>query len=65
MSCREWRDYALPLNLTPHWGSEMSIGMTEVAIVTAGVAITLWFLPKALPELGRSFRLFREELKRK
>jgi len=43
----------------------MSIGMTEVAIVTAGVAITLWFLPKALPELGRSFRLFREELKRK
>lgn len=43
----------------------MSIGVSEVAIATAGIAITLWFLPKALPELGRSLRLFREEVKRK
>jgi Sec-independent protein translocase protein TatA len=43
----------------------MSIGVTEIAMVTAGLAVTLWFLPKALPELGRSLRLFHEELKRK
>lgn len=43
----------------------MSIGMSEIAIVTAGIAVTLWLLPQNLPGLARALRQFREELRKK
>ncbi len=43
----------------------MSIGITEIAIVTAGIAVTLWLPPRSLPELARALRQFREELRKK
>ena len=43
----------------------MTIGIVEIGVVMAGAAMLLWLLPKSLPQLGRAFREFREEVKQK
>lgn len=43
----------------------MTVGIPEIAIVTAGIAITLWLLPRSLPQVARAIREFREELRNK
>jgi len=43
----------------------MALGIPEIAIVTAGIAVTLWLLPRSLPEVARALRQFREELRKK
>ena len=43
----------------------MTIGIPEIAVMTAAIALVLWLLPKTLPVLGSAIRQFQEELKRK
>ena len=43
----------------------MTIGIVEIGVVVAGVAVVLWLLPKTLPQLGKALHQFQEEIKRK
>ena len=43
----------------------MVIGVMEVGVVIVAIAVLLWLLPKSLPQLGRAFREFKEEVKGK
>ncbi len=43
----------------------MAIGALEVGVLVAAIGLTLWLLPKTLPQLGKAVRQFREELRQK
>jgi len=44
---------------------DMPIGAVEIGVLVGAIGLTLWLLPKTLPQLGKAVRQFREEIRPK